>query len=209
METTTATLEKVKITPLVTFLNHIHPLSAGAQRVIYRDAFPLSVEKKRFILKPGTFPAHFYFIVKGVVRGYIKEDGKEITTWIMEENEITGSFLTLGTAEVCNEYLQALEDSELIAIPIATTEFLFDHFPESNFIARRMWEHKYRKAEERAHMVRIPNAAKRYARFMQISPGLVNRISLKYIASLLGMTLETLSRIRSKQDKTEPGRLVD
>lgn len=190
-----------KESPLLGFFNTIQPLSAGAKRIINRDAFPMQVAKKGFIMKPGSPPKYFYFIVKGVVQGYIKENGKEITIWIMQENEIAGSFRTIGTSNLCDEYLQALEDSELIAIPIATTEYLFDHFPESNAIARRLWEYKYRQAEERACIVRIPNAAKKYARFMETNPGLINRISLRYIASHLGITLETLSRIRSRQSK--------
>lgn len=97
--------------------------------------------------------------------------------------------------------MQALEDSELIAIPISTTEYLFDHFPESNAIARGLWEHKDRQAEERRCIVRIPNVAIKYARFMETNPGLINRISLRYIAFHLGITLETLSRIRSLQSK--------
>lgn len=199
MKTAKSAYHKEMESPVVTFLNQIHPLSAGAKRIMNRDSFPLKIEKRQFILKPGAVPDYFYFIVKGVVQGYIKEGGKQITTWIMEENEVVGSFLTLGTANVCGEYLQALEDCELIAFPIATTEYLFDHYPESNLIARRLWEHKYRHAEERAYLVRVPNARKKYKRFIETHPGLVNRISLKYIASHLGITLETLSRIRSKQ----------
>jgi CRP-like cAMP-binding protein len=197
-----ATYNDENQSPLIAFFSTIQPLSTGAKRIINRDSFPMSVQKKSFILKPGADSKYFYFIVKGVIQGYIKESRREITTWFMEENEIAGPFRSLGTGNPNDEYLQALEDCELIAIPIATTEYLFDHFPESNVIARRLWEHKYREAEERAYQVRIPNASKRYNRFMETHPGLVNRVSLKYVASHLGMTLETLSRIRSRQSKT-------
>jgi CRP-like cAMP-binding protein len=203
METSGSLSQKNNLYPLVDFLNSVQPLSAGAQKLILRDSFPLKVEKKRFILKPGAVSQYFYFIVKGVVQGYIKDNGRAVTTWIMQENEIAGSFRTLGTDHPCDEYLQALEDCELIVIPVATTEYLFDHYPESNAIARRLWEFKYRQAEERAYLARISNATKRYNRFMEIFPGLADRISLKYIASHLGMTLETLSRIRSRQQKAE------
>ncbi len=185
--------------PLVAFLNTVYPLSKEVIRIFDRDSFPLLIEKKKFILKPGAIPKYFYFIVKGVVQGYFKEEGKEITTWIMEENEIVGSIRTLGTDSLCQEYLQALEDCELIAFPIATTEYVFDNFPETNVVARRLWEHNYRCAEERAYTCRIPTAEKRYLHFLKSQPNLENRISLKYIASYLGMTLETLCRIRMRQ----------
>jgi len=185
--------------PIIPFLNSIYPLSKEVIRIFDQDSFAVSIEKKKFILKSGAIPTHFYFIVKGVVQGYIKEEGKQITTWIMEENEIVGSIRTLGTNDPCQEYLQALEDCELIAFPIATTEYVFDNFPETNVIARRLWEHNYRSAEERAYTCRIPSAEKRYLHFLKMQPNLVSRISLKYIASYLGMTLETLCRIRTRQ----------
>ncbi len=188
--------------PLIDFLNSIHPISNEVVKIFDRDSFPVFVEKKKFILKPGAVPEHFYFILKGVVQGFVKEEGRQITTWIMEEGEIVGSIRTLGTTNLCEEYLQALEDCQLIGFPIATTEYVFDHYIETNVIARRLWEHNYRSAEERAYLGRIPSAEKKYNRFVKTHPGLVDRISLKYIASYLGMTLETLSRIRSRQNKS-------
>src|SRR5690242_19729237 len=104
--------EKDMQSPLVSFLDQINPLSAAAKKIIERDSFPVSIGKKQFILKPGAVSKNFYFIVKGVVQGYIKEGRKEITTWIMQENEIAGSFRTVGTGNLCDEYLQALEDCE-------------------------------------------------------------------------------------------------
>jgi len=199
---TSALPQKInQVHPLIDFLDSVQPLSAGAKKILLRDSSQMTVEKKRFILKPGAASQNFYFIVKGVVQGFVKENGRSITTWIMQENEIAGSFRTVGTGEPCNEYVQALEDSQLIVLPVATTEYMFDHYPESNVIARRLWEFKYRQAEERAYLVRISNATKRYNRFIEIYPGLADRISLKYIASHLGMTLETLSRIRSRQQR--------
>jgi CRP-like cAMP-binding protein len=185
--------------PVIAFFNSIVPLSREAIEVIDKHCFLLNVEKKHYILQPGSVADHLYFVVKGVVQGYIKEEGRNITTWIVEENEIVGSIRTLGTENLCKEYLQALEDCELAAIPILVTEYVFDNFPETNILARRLWEYNYQSAEERAYICRIPSAEKRYNHFIKTSPNLVSRISLKYIASYLGMTLETLCRIRSRQ----------
>lgn len=201
MKPSPATIDTENVAKVLDFLDQINPISAKARKVLTKDCFPIKVNKKGFILRPGANPQYFYFIIKGVIHGYIKENGKNITTWIMQENEIAGAFRAVGTGQPTDEFVQALEDCELVAIPIATTEYLYDHFPETNVIARRLWEFKYRQAEERAYLVRIPNARKKYNHFNQVYPGLVNRISLKYIASFLGMTLETLSRIRSPKPK--------
>lgn len=185
--------------PVISFFNAIAPLSEEAIDAFDRHTFPVFINKKGFLLKPGAVASNFYFIKSGVIHGFIKEDGKQITTWINEENEIVGSIRTLGTDRPCEEYLQALEDCELIVIPIALTEEAFDKYPETNTVARRLWEHNYRGAEDRAYLGRVPSAEKRYNRFMEKQPGLINRIPLRYIASYLGMTVETLCRIRTRQ----------
>ncbi len=183
--------------PVIHFFNSIAPLSKKAIQAFDKETFPVTLAKKKLLLKPGSRADHFYFIVKGAVQGFIKEEGKQITTWIVAENEIIGSIRTLGTDNLCQEYLQALEDCELVAMPIAMTEYVFNTFPETNAIARRLWEYNYRSAEQRAYICRISSARKRYEHFIKIYPHLIDRISFKYIASFLGMTLETLSRIRN------------
>jgi CRP-like cAMP-binding protein len=77
-------------------------------------------------------------------------------------------------------------------------ETIYNRHPEANIIGRIILEESYRAAEERAFLCRIPSAELRYRFFLEKSPQLVNRISLKYIASYLGMTLETLSRMRNQ-----------
>ncbi|MGN6265111.1 MAG: Crp/Fnr family transcriptional regulator [Ginsengibacter sp.] len=185
--------------PLVSFLNKVFPISKEAMDFLDKNTTLLSVPKKKYILKPGSIASDFYFIVKGVVHGFIKEGEKQITTWINEENEIVGSFRTLGTDRPCEEYLQALEDCELIVIPVVITEQVFEKYPETNTVALRMWEHNYRGAEERAYLGRITSAERKYKKFIESQPNLMSRVPLKYIASYLGMTVETLCRIRARQ----------
>ncbi|MEO8862455.1 MAG: Crp/Fnr family transcriptional regulator [Ginsengibacter sp.] len=185
--------------PVVPFFSRVRPLSKEAIVEFDNKTFPLFLEKKKLLLRPGSEANHLYFIVKGVVHGYIKDEGKQITTWINEENEIIGSIRTLGTKEPCQEYLQALEDTELIALPIEFLEYIFETYHETNFICRRLWEFTYRSAEERAFISRISSAERKYQHFVKTQANLVNRIPLKYVASYLGMTIETLCRIRARQ----------
>ena len=86
----------------------------------------------------------------------------------------------------------------MVGIPYSTIEFLYEKYPETNIIGRKVLEESYRDAEERAFISRIPSAELKYKRFLETKGDLINRIPLKFIASYLGMTLETLSRIRSR-----------
>ncbi len=74
--------------PVIPFFNSIAPLSTEAIKTFDKHTLPLTLKKNKLLLKPGSTADHFYFIVKGVVQGYIKEDGKQITTWIVAEHEI-------------------------------------------------------------------------------------------------------------------------
>ena len=185
--------------PIISYFKSIGPLSDDVAAVIDEHTFPMSAKKGKLLAKPGLVADNFYFITKGVIHGYIKDEGKQITTWINEENEIVGPIRTLGTERPCEEYIQALEACELVVIPIQLTEYLFTKYPETNYIGRRLWEYNYRGAEERAYICRITSAEKKYRHFIKTTPNLINRISLKYIASYLGMTQETLSRVRNRK----------
>jgi len=184
--------------PLISVFKAFHPLNAEIEARINQHTFPISFKKNKFIISPVDRNKFLFLIVKGVVRGYIKDGKTEITTWIATEGEIVGTIRNLWLEGDSEEYLQALEDVELISIPHALSEYLYENYPEANIVGRKMMELYYRSAEERAYLCRISSAEKRYQRFLLSFPGLVNRVSLKHIASFLAIRLETLSRIRAK-----------
>lgn len=188
------------------YLEHIHayllrygPVSKKATEYLLKHISVLEVKKSEIVINPGSPNYNLYFIYKGVLRGYIMDGKKEITTWINEEDEISGTIRNFGTLLPSNEIVQALEDSTLLVLPNEMIENLYEKFPETNKIGRLILAENYQDAEERAFIARISSAEERYRRFMTYRGNLVNRISLKYIASYLNMNLETLSRIRSKK----------
>lgn len=184
--------------PLISIFKKFHPLNAEIERRINQHTFPISYKKNKFLVSPLDKNKYLFLIVKGVVRGFIKDGNTEITTWIAKENEIVGTIRNLWADSDSDEYLQALEDVDLIAIPHVLSEYLYENFAEANIVGRKMMELYYRSAEERAFLCRISSAEKRYKRFLISFPDLINRVSLKHIASFLAIRLETLSRIRAK-----------
>ncbi|QPH40146.1 Crp/Fnr family transcriptional regulator [Pedobacter endophyticus] len=184
--------------PLISIFKKFHPLNDEIERRINQHTFPISYKKNKFLVSPLDRNRYLFLIVKGVVRGYIKDGDSEITTWFAKENEIVGTIRNLWVDGDSEEYLQALEDVDLIAIPHVLSEYLYENFAEANVVGRKMMELYYRSAEERAFLCRISSAEKRYKRFLISFPDLINRVSLKHIASFLAIRLETLSRIRAK-----------
>lgn len=173
-------------------------ISAKAIDYLIKNSFYLQIRKNEILVPPGTLHPSYYFILQGVLRGYMTGDGREITTWIDWENSMVSTIGSMETDVITDEAIQALEDCHLIEFSQETLNHVYDKFPETNRIGRLIITENLRTAEERAYIARLPNAEERYKRFMARNGDLINRISLKYVASFLNMKLETLSRIRAR-----------
>lgn len=184
---------------IIAFINGICPVSPEAMLFIQEQVFPVALAKGKYLLRAGEICGHYYYIHKGVLRSFLKHGNKEITIWINPEGEITTSIRSMTRQQPSDEYIQALEDCQLFAISFEAVKEMYERFPDMNRFARMLLEQYYAETEERVYIGRIPNANARYTHFIQSRPELVNRIPLKYVASYLGITLETLSRLRAKQ----------
>lgn len=187
------------VSPLVSVFRLYHDLTPEIEYFINEHTFPVVFKKNKFISSPLHRNAYTYLIVKGVARGYLKDDKKEMTTWIAKENELIGNMYSVaGDKKSVDVYIQALEDVEAVAIPHEMYLQLYDIDHISNYIGRKITQFHYFQSCERALISRLQSAEKKYIRFVQSYPELVSRVGLKYIACFLGMRTETLSRIRSR-----------
>ena len=97
------------------------------------------------------------------------------------------------------ESIQALEETVLHYVSYKDLQYMYRQFPEFNFIGRVLTEKYYSQSEQRLYAIRMQRADERYGYLMQNLPELIQRVPSSYIASYLGITLETLSRIKSKR----------
>jgi len=186
------------ILSVIETLNYFYPLSEGIKDYFRKHTYSCSFRKGKLLLKAGEVCEHIYFIKKGAVRGFIKDGTKDITTWITAENEVVSSISSLDIREPAQENMQAIENCEMLALTYADFQDLYVKFPEFNIVARKLLQKYYQDAERRAFIARVAKAEKKYRLFLTRYGHLANRIPLKYIASFLGITLETLSRVRKK-----------
>jgi CRP-like cAMP-binding protein len=184
--------------PFIAMARNIYPISAEAREYINQRTFLFRVRKNELLVASGSMCTNLFLIRKGILRSYVKEGIKDITTWITGEHELVTSITSLGLQQPARENIQAIEDCELFGLSNDDLEYLYDHFPEMNIVGRKLLEKYYRDAEERAFIARLTEATAKYKHFVQTKHELLTRVPLKYIASYLGVTLETLSRIRSK-----------
>jgi len=186
------------LSSVIDTLNYFYPLSVGIKDYLRKHSYPCSFRKGKLLLKAGEICEHVYFIKKGAVRGFVKDGTKDITTWITAENEVVSSISSLDMKEPAQENMQAIENCEMLALTYSDFQDLYIKFPEFNIVARKLLQKYYQDAERRAFIARVTKAEKKYRLFLTRYGHLANRIPLKYIASFLGITLETLSRVRKK-----------
>lgn len=195
--------ENTAASELVRGLGYFHPITPGVAQFLQEYTIPVTARKKELLLKAGTICKYIYFIRKGTLRGFIKQGHKDVTTWITAENELVTAIPSLNKECPAREYIQAIEDCELIALSYEDLELLYKEHPEFNITIRKLLQKYYEDAEGRAFVVRLTKAEDKYNYFLDKYQHLAHRIPLKYVASFLGMTQETLSRVRKKAMKTK------
>ncbi|MDQ0965629.1 CRP-like cAMP-binding protein [Flavobacterium sp. W4I14] len=184
--------------PLFDYIEQFYPLSAAFKAEHEKSCKLIHVKKNKHILSPIDNNASLYFLVHGLVRGFIRDGKNDISTWFSCGNELIGAIRHPDQQPNHSiEYLQALEECQLICIPYTLIDSMYTHYPEANLIGRKLLALHYYAASERSILARIPKAMSRY-RKLQESDLDINRIPQRYLASYLGMRLETLSRIRNK-----------
>jgi CRP-like cAMP-binding protein len=185
------------------FLAQFGPISDRLAKFINARTFLCHIPKGKMLMKEGMVCPYMFLIHKGLFRAYMLEGRTEITTWISYEGELVSSISSFFSQKPAIESIQALEDSYLVALSYEDLETAYKKFPELNYHVRIILQILYQKAEERAYLSRLTKASNRYQYFAENRPDLLSRVPLKYIASHLGMTLETLSRLRGAITRPE------
>ncbi|TDH18147.1 Crp/Fnr family transcriptional regulator [Segetibacter sp. 3557_3] len=183
---------------LLGLLASIHPLSPALEQhlseIIQRQLFP----KKCMLLKAGHTCRHIRFVEQGLARCYHNENSKEVSSWFMKEGDVFISVESFYQQKPSIESIQALEDCHVYSIEYAQLQHIYSTYPEFNIIGRILTERYYQLAEQRSKSLRSKSARERYAYLLNNHPELIQRVPSKYLSSYLGITEETLSRIRSK-----------
>ena len=184
---------------LITYLNSIYPLTPGLQDHLFSILVEQNIPKKQYLLKAGQFCNHISFITKGLVRCFYTKDVQEVSSWFMKEGDIIVSVESFFYQKKSNESIQALEDCEIYSISFDQLEQIYRTFPEFNFVARVLLQKYYTLSEQRLYSLRMQRSQERYNYLLEHHSELILRVPSKHLASYLGITEETLSRIRSRK----------
>ncbi|MEO5563836.1 MAG: Crp/Fnr family transcriptional regulator [Chitinophagaceae bacterium] len=189
------------IEKLLTRLNAFHKMDEELTEKILSVTQIIDYPKKAFLLRDGEICDKACMVVSGLARAYYITEERDITSRFMDEGFIITSWISYYHQQPGDEFIEALEDTTLACIHYRDIQSLYLKFPLFNIIGRKQTEYSLYLAELRTRMLRKNTAEEKYKFFLDNHPDLMQRVSLKYIATYLGMNEETLSRIRSKYHK--------
>lgn len=179
------------------YLNSIHPIQSKTKDYLQQHLKPLEVPKRTAVLKRGQICRHIYFISSGLLRCYYIRDYKDICSWFMKEGDVIISVESFFNQKESKENIETLEDSSLFYLSYDELQYGYENFPDFNSIGRILTEKYYQLCEQRLYSLRMQKAHEKYQFLMKHFPQIIQRVPLKDIASYLGITIETLSRIRA------------
>ena len=158
----------------------------------------IKLNKGKELISEGKRHHYFYLIVKGGVKSYYAKESKEVCTWFAFENEIIGTTSTLQGLP-SNESIQFLEDSILIRFNTQKMKELTQTNLKMSQLLNNLWAEHALFLEAKLYLLQFTYSQERLNALIKYNSEILQRVSLKDIASFLGVSRETLSRIRAKK----------
>jgi CRP-like cAMP-binding protein len=140
-----------------------------------------------------------YFIQKGLMRTYFSKDEKEISEYFSCEEEWVNSPRSFRQRQIDIYYIDAIENTDAFCLHVEDLVYLFNNFPEMEKYARLSMGTVFGHFLERITSLRFTTAKEKYIHFCETYHDIYHRIPLGMVASYLGITQETLSRIRAEK----------
>lgn len=191
--------------PLATALSKIAPLSQGCQEALRTVSKSLAMKAGRNLLTLGQISDKLYYIEAGLVHAFYDTDiSREVSNWFDQEDGWVFSVQSFFKQIPSNEYIQLLEDSQLITIDYQDLQKLLNQYPELNLPFRLIYERYLIVYDKRIQLFREKDVLKRYQGFLDLYPRLACRLQVKHIAQFLNLAPATLSRIRKKLAEDPP-----
>lgn len=185
-----------KMTELFEYFEKFQNLSADAKKALTEVYTNINVSKNQILQPFGHTCKTIYFLKSGIARIYYYKDGIDITEHFAFESSIIARVESLFTGTPSQKAIQILEDAEIIAINTTQLFKLHDTFPQIERLFRLIFEAAYVDTIKRIESIQFHSAEERYLALLKETK-IIQKLPLKYIASYLGITQVSLSRIRA------------
>lgn len=157
-------------------------------------------QRNEILLKAGDICSYIYFVKSGCLRVFMLDaEGKESTRFLVFENKFGTAFPSFTLQEPSLAFIQSLETSEVLYISHRDFQQLLDDFPGWEKVYRINLEKDYIDSIKRIESLITVNAKDRYKQLLCSNQMLIKRLPSKIVADYLGISQETLSRLKSKK----------
>lgn len=183
---------------LVRYFSSISPLSVAEAAAISASAVVRDYPKGTLLLRKGQLSADTYFVLDGLVRQYTLVDGDEKTTAFFGPEQWVISLNGMAGPEPSAHYWVCEEASTLVVGNDASAQNLFEEHPRLESIARLVLERTFSDYQQAMAAYILATPEQRYLRLLETRPDLIQQIPQYQLASYIGVTPESLSRIRKR-----------
>jgi CRP-like cAMP-binding protein len=180
------------------FMAQFGELTAEEQQQIADNLIVEAYPKGKLLVKAGDVCRYCYFVLEGCLRQYKLADDTEVTIQFYTAREAAVDFNSYVNQVKSESYLVCLEDTIVIEGNLEQETDMYERFPKLQQITRAMMEQDFGKMQEQFSRFIASNAEERYVYLLNNRPDLLQRVPLQYLASYIGVTPESLSRIRKR-----------
>lgn len=179
-------------------INALATLSPASRNLLYSRLRPFQMPKGEILLREQQVCKHIYFIESGLMRSYSNKDGRDINLEFSPEGYFVTHLKSLRTGSPADYSLQAIEPASVWEFGKEDLRDLYTRSAEIESMGRKMVEQLLMQQETHTHLFKLLSPAERYQYIADHHPWLIQRVSLTQLATYLGISRETLSRIRKK-----------
>jgi len=185
------------LTEYLNILDKYYPLSSDTREELKEHISIKNFSKGDMILEFGEICNHLYFVNKGFTRIFYFKNGKEITEWFADEKQFFFSIISYFENKPSQLVIEAIEDCEIIELSKQGLESLRKSNVEIANLIIRFYSRSLILSQKRMESMQFETASMRYQNLLTRQPNILKKVPLQHLASFLGITQETLSRIRA------------
>ncbi len=184
------------MTELFRYFDSIHEIDSPDKLAIDKITSKIVIKKNELLQNVGHTCKTIYFVKSGIARIFYYKESVDITECFAFENNIIARVESLFTGKPSKKAIQILEDAEIVSINATQLFKLYDTNPNIERLFRLIFEKAYVETVNRIESIQFHTAEERYKHLLQ-ETNYLQKIPLKHIASYLGITQVSLSRIRA------------
>jgi CRP-like cAMP-binding protein len=187
---------------LIKYCKSFVEIDESSEADLQSNFVPKKLNKKEFLLKEGKICNMVAYVYKGTMRIFHTIDGNELTCDIILENSFVTDFKSLNNGEASAINIQAIDDCDLLIIDKFDLIKLYDTNKHIERLGRIMAEKIAIRTIEIAASLSFDKPEMRFKKLLSTQPELFQKVPQKYLANILGISPESLSRIKARKNLT-------